>query len=70
MTPKAYPTQFDVHDHTDDGQAADLLATIKMQDEASASVEIKTVVNATEWAALAAEISRALMEMQLLGDRK
>lgn len=68
MTPKAYPTQFDVHDHTDCGQPADLLATVKMQDEASASVEIKTVVNATEWAALAAEIGRALMAMQLLGD--
>lgn len=69
MTPKAYPTKFEIYDHTEAGRPDELAAVVEMRDEASASVEIKTVVNATEWVKLAAEISRALMAMQLQGDK-
>ena len=69
MRPKAYPTKFEIYDHTDDGEpTGDPLAVVEMQDEASASVEIKTAVNATEWASLAEVIGLALGEMELPED--
>lgn len=70
MTPKAYPTRFEIYDHTEAGRPDDLVAVVAMQDEASASVEIKAGVNAAEWVTLAAEISRALGEMELQGDKR
>jgi len=71
MTPAAYPTKFEVYDHTETGEpTGDPLALVEMQDEASASVEIKTTVNATEWAKLAEVIGWALGEMELQGDKR
>ncbi len=71
MTPKAYPTKFEIYDHDEFGRSTgDVLAVVEMQDEASASVEIKTAVNATEWASLAEVIGWALGEMELQGDKR
>ena len=70
MSLKAYPTAFEIYDHDEAGRPGDVLAQVEMQDEASASVEIKTGVNATEWAALAEVIGEALRSMEMQGDAR
>lgn len=71
MTPVAYPTRFEVYDSTEAGEpTGDPLALVEMQDEASASVEIRCEVNATEWTKLAEVIGWALGEMELQGDKR
>ena len=70
MTPKAYPIKIDILDHDEAGQPSDVLAQVVMRDEASASVEIKAGVNATEWAVLSAVIGEALRSMEMQGDAR
>ena len=47
----------------------DLSATVAMFDGGAAEVEIKTLVNASEWSALSASIFAALKSMNLEGDK-
>lgn len=70
MTPKAYPMKFEIYDHTEHGRPDELVAVVTAQDEASASVEIKAGVNATEWAVLAVVIGGALTAMELQGEKQ
>ena len=70
MIPRAYPVKFEIYDHDEfGGSTGDVLAVVETQDEASASVDIKTAVNATEWAKLAGVIGCALRAMGLQGDK-
>ena len=47
----------------------DLSATVAMFDGGAAEVEIKTLVNASEWSALSAAVLAALKSMNLEGDK-
>lgn len=67
MTPKAYPLKVGVYDRDDEG--LELLAVVEVADAHSATVEIRTIVNASAWGALAAEIGEALRSMELQGDK-
>lgn len=70
MTPRAYPVKIEIYDHDEWGRPVDdAVAVVEMQDEASASVEIKETVNATEWVELAEVIGEALKAMGLQGDK-
>jgi len=60
MKLKQYPTKIVIYDEPDE-----IIATIEMFDESSASVEIKTVVNVGMWDEISSEIRDALVKMEL-----
>ena len=67
MTLTAIPLKVGIYEREDDG--LELLAVVEIADAHSATVDIKTAVNATEWAKLAEVIGCALRAMRLQGDK-
>ena len=56
---KMYPVKFECTDEVS------LLFTVEAFDEACATVEIKTVVNAVSWDEISAKVREALVLMEL-----
>lgn len=61
---KVLPTEIEIYDEIE------LLATLKLQDECCASIEIKTYVTAESWKDLSKQITKALKMFKLEGDTK
>lgn len=68
MRPTAIPLKTGIYDRDDEG--LELLAVVEVADAHSATVEIKTIVNASAWAPLADVIGEALRSMELQGDAR
>lgn len=64
MTYTAHPVKFEIYDDTTEA----LAATVECFDEGAAKVEIKTIVNATDWGDLSGRIHEALSAMKLEGE--
>lgn len=67
MRPTAIPLKVGIYEREDDG--LELLAAVEIADAHSATVDIKSAVDAAEWVTLAAEVGRALRAMELQGDK-